>query len=47
MIRRKYNAPEMNVIEFQAADIITASTDEFDGEWVTLGDRTPADKFFG
>ena len=35
-MKRKYNAPEINLIKFQSADIITTSTEEFDGEWVRI-----------
>ena len=44
MNRKKYDAPEMNIVKFRTADIITTSTGEFDGDWVTFGVRTPEDK---
>ena len=37
MTRKNYEAPEMNIVKFQTTDIITASTGEFDGEWVPIG----------
>ena len=44
MIRRKYNAPKMNVIKVQTADVITSSTREFDGEWVMFGSNSQKDE---
>ena len=44
MNRKKYDAPEMNIVKFHTADIITTSTGEFDGDWVTFGVRIPEDK---
>ena len=44
MNRKQYDAPEMNIVKFHTADIITTSTGEFDGDWVTFGVRTPEDK---
>ena len=38
MKRTIYVIPEVNVIPFQRNDIITASTDPFDGEWVPIGE---------
>ena len=43
-MKRQYTAPEINVIIFQSADIITTSTEAFDGEWVPLGGRTSEDE---
>ena len=37
MNKNKYEAPEMKVIKLQPTDVITASTGEFDGEWVMFG----------
>lgn len=36
-VRQKYEMPQLDVIYLQATDIITASTDAFEGEWVSLG----------
>lgn len=44
MSKQKYEKPEMQVIKFETQDIITTSTGEFDGDWVTFGVRTPEDK---
>ena len=44
MNRRSYDAPEMKVVTLENEDIITTSTGEFDGEWVTLGGRMPEDE---
>ena len=44
MSKQKYEKPEMQVIKFETQDIITTSTGEFDGEWVTFGVRTPEEK---
>ena len=46
MKKLKYEAPELNIVVFEAADIITTSTGEFDGEWVPLGGGTPDDLVF-
>ena len=44
MNRKKYDTPEMNIVKFHTADIITTSTGEFDGEWVPLGGRSSEDE---
>ena len=36
MMKRKYDAPEMNVIKLQEQDVIATSTGEFDGEWIPI-----------
>ena len=45
MNRKQYDAPEMNIVKFQTADIITTSTGEFDGEWVPLGGEFDEEAF--
>lgn len=37
MRKLKYAAPELNIVALEAADIITTSTDAFEGEWVPIG----------
>lgn len=37
MSKEKYVEPVMNIIVLETADIITTSTDPFDGEWVPIG----------
>ena len=39
-MKRKYNAPEMNLIKLETTDIMSASTEEFDGECVPIGGRS-------
>ena len=46
MSKKKYEAPEMDIIKFQMTDIITASTEEFNGEWVPIGEKNSNDGFF-
>ena len=40
MNKIKYEEPKMEMIVFQTADIITTSTESFDGEWVPIGGNT-------
>ena len=37
MNKAKYATPEWKIVAFEAADIITTSTEAFDGEWVPIG----------
>ena len=37
MRKEKYEEPVMDIIVFESADVITTSTDPFDGEWVPIG----------
>ena len=46
MRKLKYTVPELTIVAFEAADIITTSTDAFDGEWVPIGDGTPDEYVF-
>ena len=41
MKKTNYIEPKMDIIVFQTADIITTSTDAFDGEWVPIGRSIP------
>ncbi len=43
MRKLKYAAPELTIVAFEAADIITTSTDAFEGEWVPIGGRSIED----
>lgn len=36
MSKQTYEEPKMKVITFQTADIITTSTESFDGEWIPI-----------
>ncbi|MBQ7826694.1 MAG: hypothetical protein IJ386_00330 [Clostridia bacterium] len=40
MSKSKYVEPELNIIAFEAADIVTTSADPFDGEYVPIGGRS-------
>ena len=37
MYKMNYEAPTVEITRFAAVDILTASTDPFDGEWVPIG----------
>lgn len=37
MNKKRFEAPIAEVIYLNATDVLTASTDPFDGEWVTIG----------
>ena len=37
MRKLKYAVPKLTIVAFEAADIITTSTESFDGEWVPIG----------
>ena len=41
-MKRKYFVPEMSVVSIEMTDIITTSTGEFDGEWVSTGGKKSA-----
>lgn len=45
MSKEKYVEPKMEIIKFEAADILTTSTEAFEGEWVPIG-GTPDDYVF-
>ena len=46
MRKLKYAVPELTIVAFEAADIITTSTGAFDVEWVPIGDGTPDEYVF-
>lgn len=37
MSKKKFEAPKLEIIQLEAADILTTSADAFDGEWVPIG----------
>lgn len=37
MSKKKFEAPIAEIIHLSSADILTTSTDPFDGEWVPIG----------
>ena len=37
MSKKKFESPKMEIIRLHTADIITTSTNAFDGEWVPIG----------
>ncbi len=37
MSKAKYVEPTMEIIQLETVDIITTSTDAFEGEWVPIG----------
>jgi len=37
MSKKKFESPKMEFIRFHAEDILTTSTDPFDGIWVPIG----------
>ena len=37
MSKKKFEAPTAEIIFLSSADIITTSTESFDGEWVPIG----------
>ena len=37
MSKKKFEAPVAEIIHLSSADILTTSTDPFDGEWVPIG----------
>ena len=39
MNKEKYTPPELTIVTFEAADIITTSGGAFDGVWVPIGGR--------
>ena len=41
MNKVKYEEPKMEIVISQTADIITTSTESFDGEWVPIGRSIP------
>ena len=45
MSKATYVEPKMDVIVIQTADIITASTDSFNGEWVPIGGQKDQNGF--
>ena len=45
MRKKIYVGPEMNVIALDTTDIITTSTEAFDGEWVPIGGQNDNDEF--
>ena len=40
MNKTVFEAPITEIIDIEATDILTASTDPFDGEWVPIGGRS-------
>ena len=46
MRKLKYAAPELTIVAFEAAGIITTSIGAYDGEWVPIGDGTPDEYVF-
>lgn len=36
----KYESPKLEIKELNNEDVITTSTDAFDGEWVSIGGRS-------
>ena len=43
MSKKKFEAPIAEIIYLNQADIITTSTESFDGEWVPIGGRSIED----
>lgn len=41
MKKANYVEPKMDIITLQITDILTTSTDAFDGEWVPIGRSIP------
>lgn len=41
MRKKKFEAPIAEIIYFDESDILTASTDSFEGEWVPIGRSIP------
>ena len=40
MSKKKFKTPTMEIIQLHTANILTASTDAFDGEYVPIGGRS-------
>lgn len=43
-MKKTYATPVMSLIKLQAADMITTSTGEFDGEWVVVDEKSSPEK---
>ena len=39
MKKKKFEAPIAELVRVEAYDVMGASTDPFDGEWVTIGNQ--------
>ena len=39
MSKKKFEAPIAELVRVEAYDVMGASTDPFDGEWVTIGNQ--------
>ncbi|MBR2466565.1 MAG: hypothetical protein IKB38_06520 [Clostridia bacterium] len=39
MSKKKFESPKVEIIRLDATDILTSSTDPFDGEWVPIGGK--------
>ena len=39
MSKKKFETPTMEIIRLHTADVLTASADPFDGEYVPIGGR--------
>ena len=37
MSKKKFESPKMEIVRFHTEDILTTSTEAFDGEWVPIG----------
>ena len=46
MSKKTYAEPEVSIIAFAPIDIITTSTEPFDGEWVPIGRQSINEGFF-
>lgn len=39
MNKKKFEIPTAEITYFEAVDILTSSTEAFDGEWVSIGNK--------
>ena len=46
MSKKKFEAPKMEIIRLFTEDILTSSTDPFDGIWVPIGRQSDSDDGF-